>query len=347
MRIDYIVFLRVIATLAVLINHVPLVADHVFRESATRFDDEFTGACVSLVHWAVPIFVMITGALLLDKKREISFEIAIKKYLWRIAVVLLVVGGSFALMEEYSNTRSINLSLFYTSFVNVLIGKSWTHMWYLYMLLGLYLVTPFLKMILNTAKLRDVDALILLLFFSSSLMFATKHFFDFQIGIDFPVHSIYILYMLLGWRVSQIDEIHSQKIKKNSFCLLLLVVLLSLLLLVANHYYYEGCEKFSFCASYNSPLEVILGISIFLFCYVNKGKFSFLVSNKIVKMIDNQSFGVYVFHMLWLNILYKVVGFNPLEYNPMVYILILFVVLLLSMATTCLFRKLPKIGKFI
>lgn len=52
-----------------------------------------------LVRWAVPCFVMITGYLLLDPNKEIDLK-KIQKYVLRMAVVILLFGTIYCLMES-------------------------------------------------------------------------------------------------------------------------------------------------------------------------------------------------------------------------------------------------------
>lgn len=51
--------------------------------------------------------------------------------------------------------------------------------------------------------------------------------------------------------------------------------------------------------------------------------------------------------MLWINLIYKMIGINPLNYNFMVYIIMVITITILSACTTVLFRKLPLLGKYI
>lgn len=343
---QHIEFLRFIATLGVLCNHIPLVADHVFKSTATIFDDIFTNSIVHIVHWAVPVFVMITGALLLDKQRDISFEKAIKKYFWRMAVILLTIGWGFAIMEEFTNTHTINFSLFSTSFYNVLLGKTWTHMWYLYMLMGLYLVIPFIKPAINSLSLKSIDCMLVIMLIFTCILPTLTHFTGFNIGIKYPISSFYLMYLILGWRLTQLEE--NSWLLKNRKWGIILTLILSILLIVCCHFEFtKGFESLKFLESYNSPIEVALGILIFSIALSYKDHFNRFLQLKSIHLINRNSFGIYVFHMLWINIIYKVIKFNPLQYNPAIYIVLLIVILLLSILTTEIFRKIPFIGKYI
>ena len=121
---------------------------------------------IPLTRWAVPVFLMITGALLLDPAREMTLE-RVGRYLWRITFVLLTVGFAFCLMETAATADAVLVSpsgapdfaavarLVLTSFLNLLSGDSWDHLWYLYALLGLYLMTPFISAFVRRASRRE------------------------------------------------------------------------------------------------------------------------------------------------------------------------------------------------
>ena len=63
--------------------------------------------------------------------------------------------------------------------------------------------------------------------------------------------------------------------------------------------------------------------------------------------IAQNSFGIYIFHMLWINLLYKVVKLSPLDYSAWILIPMLIVIIILSDITTIVYRKIPIIGKYI
>ena len=341
-RIDYIVFLRVFCTICVLLNHVPLVASHVFASRIQQVDLVVTNAVVHCVHFAVPVFVMITGALLLNSSRTITVEKALKKYAWRMIVILFTVGWGFAMMELYFSTKNVSLDFFLNSFYAVLSGNTWRHMWYLYMLVGLYLLIPFLKPIIDNLSQKNIVFLLVILFIFSSLIPTLTYFWGFQMGVDFPIKSSYVLFLLLGWLLTQIQwNKSSWWLIWGGGCMTIFLMMCSYLEIT------RGYQQLKFWEGYNSPVEIGIVICLFAFCVKNKDKFKKIADNALVRLIDRNSFGIYVFHMLWVNVLYKVVKLNPFEYNYLLLLLIVVAILLLSIITTEIFRKIPYIGKYI
>lgn len=215
------------------------------------------------------------------------------------------------------------------------------------MLIGLYLSIPFIKAAINNLSIRQIDCFLLILFLFSSILPVVERLYGFHIGVSFPIASVYVLYLVLGWRVTQ-DNLRLPFIL-NSRALLATFVTLSILIGGGNAYmeYMYDDQTYNCLTSYTSPFEVILGFLIFCYAYSKHGKWGKLVKNSIIKIIDKNSFGIYLFHMLWINIIYKLLGFNPLDYNWIVYLIFVVVILLLYVITSEIYRKIPFIGKYI
>lgn len=87
-----------------------------------------------IVRWAVPCFIMMSGTLLLDPERKIDTN-KVNRYIIRMLIVLVTFGFVFCIIETYVGDRSRSVShLILTSLVNLLEGKSWSHMWYIWLL---------------------------------------------------------------------------------------------------------------------------------------------------------------------------------------------------------------------
>lgn len=98
-----------------------------------------------LCRWAVPAFFMITGMLLLDPGRPLGWD-RVWRYARRMLVVLATFGLVFALMQEVWTCRGsgapITWKVLLDSVVDVLTMNTWTHLWYVYALAGVYLLLP-------------------------------------------------------------------------------------------------------------------------------------------------------------------------------------------------------------
>ncbi len=136
-------FLRFIATLGVIFLHVGICWISAFNDSATPMQSFTFSAVQHSMNWAVPVFMMITGALMMSKE-SITYKQAMK-YFVRMALLLVMFGTVFAWMELVFTTHRFSIAMIGHGLVNMFAGETWKHLWYLYMLLGIYLILPALN----------------------------------------------------------------------------------------------------------------------------------------------------------------------------------------------------------
>lgn len=345
-KIVYLEFLRVICAVVVVLDHICIAGIHIFDRSATVFDKFIYNGVQHWSHFAVPVFLMISGYLLLDSRREIGYKKAITKYAWRMVAVLLTVGTVFAWMEIFFSTKSFAPSGLFAALWNTVQGDTWKHLWYLYTLVGLYLVLPVIRSIFDRLSTRELDIFLGLLFFFGSIMPMITSFTGFKLGVTLPICSIYLFYFMIGRRIGIMEkERIGQTVSITIFGLLSLG-----LFACAYFEYYLNIAELEKVTVYSSPVVVLTGIFLF---YATKNmdvKLSKTYSGGVktcIQHLANNSFGIYIFHMLWVNIIYKVVKFNPLEYGVWVIIPMMLLILVASDLTTIVYKKVPYIGKFI
>ena len=97
---------------------------------------------------------MISGTIFLE--RDISFDVMLNKYIKRIYIKLLFWSFFYSLREKIIHKNN------YKNLFNILNGDF--HLWYLFLICGLYLITPFLKQITKSEKLFKIF-LVLNMFF--------------------------------------------------------------------------------------------------------------------------------------------------------------------------------------
>lgn len=101
-------------------------------------------ACVTLGRWAVPVFFMMSGALMLDPEREMGWP-KLLRHVWRLAFVLLTFGLGFCLIELYVENGALGIADLPEALRRLATQNSWDHLWFVYELLGFYLVTPLIR----------------------------------------------------------------------------------------------------------------------------------------------------------------------------------------------------------
>lgn len=340
-KASYIEFLRVLATFIVVIDHVAVVALSQFPEQATVGKSIIYYSLRHAFHAAVPIFVMITGYLLLNPKKEISTENIVKKYVFKILVVLFFFGTFYSWIELIFDSHKVSILQLPKAVYNVFIGKTWDHMWYLYMLVGLYFIIPFLKKFINNATKKDLNYFLIVNIIFLCIFPMINYLFNINIGFTIPIATLYPFYLVLGYYLGN-DLITI----KNKYLYLIggidILVFISASVLDMKY----GLTRFRKLGEFNSIF--VLSFGVFLFLIVKQAKnFCDRHYKIVIKLISRCSFGIYIIHMFFINILYKVLKLNPLTHNSLILIPFAILIFILSFIATFILTKIPIIKKYI
>lgn len=162
--------LRVLACIAIIILHMFASAEILFQNVITP--EQITGSniIVNCMMWAVPCFVMVTGALLLDENREVSFDKLFNKYILRALGALVVFSMVFRIFDIIMDKESFGLKSILKGFYEIFTGTGWSHIWYLYLLIGLYLLLPFYKKIAKASSNSELKYLLVIYLIFLSLI---------------------------------------------------------------------------------------------------------------------------------------------------------------------------------
>ena len=274
---------------------------------------------------------------MLDPDRDMGLRKLVKNYIIKYALVIFIFCWTFAFIEEFFHTRTISFEMFISSFLAMLQDKSWAHMWYMYTLIGTVFLVPILRLVTKYADKKTVDFICAVGFVFLSVIPVFQVYVKFKLGIVFPVTVIYPFYMLIGYWIDIEEYKITNKLSVSSLisCFLVLIALSVL----------NQCSDFSIrYAAYDSPLVLIVSVS--LFSLIKNSK---LNMNKVVSFIDKTSFGVYILHMFWINLIYKFFKINPFTFvNPLVGFVVLFIsVSGLSIFSSFVMKRFPGLNRIV
>ena len=164
-RVAYADLLRVFATIAVIVLH--LCANPVMGLSVSSQAWQIFNIYDGLVRWCVPVFVMLSGMFMLDPKRPLPLVKLLFHNALRILISLVFWIWVYAVVDSgnYSPAGLWNAFLHAIGF-----GDYHFHLWCLFMILGLYLVTPILRAFCRGASRSDFHYFFLIAFLFASLL---------------------------------------------------------------------------------------------------------------------------------------------------------------------------------
>ena len=151
-RLAYAELLRVVAMLAVIVLHVS--GGWLESLPVGTTDWHALNMWDSLCRWCVPVFVMCSGMFLLDPQKALSWPSLFLRYILRMVTALLFWGAAYRLLYELAAGTLSPASLPRVLYA-VILGNTETHLWYLTMTIGLYLLTPLLRAFVRGAKRSD------------------------------------------------------------------------------------------------------------------------------------------------------------------------------------------------
>jgi surface polysaccharide O-acyltransferase-like enzyme len=334
----YLNVLRVFACIAVIIFHVFANIANSFGTFLTEFEKYISTIFVNIWLWHVPSFVMISGVIFLNKEKEISIRKLLKKYVLRIILALFIFGIPFAFMEILFNAHyQFNISQLGLSILNVVEGKLWDHMWYLYMIAGLYILLPLFKLFVNYTSRRTLEYVLIILFVFTSVIPTFQNILSFKFGIYIPINSIFVFYLLLGHYIHQYNICVNNRI---IFSMVLLYIFYVVLMPINKNFI--SVTNIIGLYSNISPLVVMITFSIF--CYFRQN----IKSNKLFDFVSPQIFGMYLIHPFFLNIFFKFIKFTPDRYQFAEVIAVITVMtIILSLLFSIISRKIKIVKKYV
>ena len=383
-RKQFLDVLRVLATCAVVLMHVLTGATDVTDASIVPEYRSLLLSVMDLVTWCVPIFLLISGYLFLNPERTLTYPVMIKKYCRRIALAILLFGVPYAASELVVAERTFRIRMIPEALKMTLTGHTWSHMWYLYLILFLYLITPLLKKVLRVLPVWAVVAMMAVIFLGSSVAPFLNKVLDVNSIPVLPDGGVYFLYYLCGYlfavREVCVDKAESSgtsgkgmeagldtepvrgKRIGNVWLMAAAVLMMGMILS-------RTLAGFSIQMAYNYPFTVLLAVLLFAAGWNGGGDGAALAAREKdrIHRIPWQeagalSFAVYLVHPVYVNLLYKFVKITPFTVleqcgvqsvaaGQAVLILLLaafcLVVLALATATAWVLRKIPVLRKYV
>ncbi len=295
--IQYINKLRVLAIYMVVTAHVAM-----WQTMATEsFTFNWWLGCwlFYLAHLSIPVFVMISGALLLDDSRRESAAQFYRRRMIRVGIPLVVWTCVYLVVrvvmdhEELSVGRAVTL---------ILTGDPYYHLWFLYMIAGLYLITPPLRTFVRCSSPAERILVIVIGLILANAYFQTDVLLWNNQRSIFTMFIPYISFYLCGYELRLIDP------RKVSLKYLVLAVLISAGYLAAfSGVFMEtaGGVGTRYLFDFFSPPVIFISIGIFWAAYLRDLTAKPLEGRRrtALEWISSTTMGVYVLHPLVLGLM--------------------------------------------
>ncbi|MDR2465814.1 MAG: hypothetical protein LBD35_00350, partial [Prevotellaceae bacterium] len=176
-------------------------------------------------------------------------------------------------------------------------------------------------------------------FVFTSLIPSLESILPYKFGIYIPINSVYLFYLLLGYYM------HYNKISVNRTVLSLLLIAFACftILMPLNEDFIDfpngGRIKLT---GDDSPVTVML--SLVVFCLLRRGN----GRNEFARKMAPMCFGIYLIHVLFINMLYKFMKITPEKYPLTIVILVTaLTAILLSIMFSSIGRRIKILRKYV
>ena len=325
---------RSIAAMAVVLLH---VAANVVLDRSLLGTGSWWLANVldAATRWCVPVFVLLSGALLLnpDKAGE-PWRDFYRKRFSRVLIPLLFWSLFYVIYQRYPPYAEIEPLPWLQIWQQTRIGMPYFHLWFMFMLLGLYAITPWLRQVLQRTTRRQQlggCALLLVLAMLNDLHTFWMHRHP---PLAVLIFLPYIAYFIAGYLL----RFYSVPLKAAW-----LVWGLSVLATAGGLAAFVQPDSLyiaSYFYDYFSISTVPAGLAAFVLCMQ-------LSRRKIWSQLAPLSMGIYLIHPLLLDVLWQN-GLRPNSIHPVLAIALIFALAMLgSAALTALFLRIPLLRRVV
>lgn len=295
LTLDYADGLRTAAILAVVALHSSGI--WVMNAPVIESLEWWTGHAVdSLSRWAVPAFIMLSGALLLDPERREGILLFYRKRFVRVVIPLLVFAPIYFYWAARYHGEVRTLAEMWLSFRQGLLQNP---LYFLFIIIGLYLIVPLLRVVVRKTPVQILWLVCLGLFWIpvSGWLFA-------HIQLDSMTRFLpYIPYFLLGYLL-RVERGGLWAIATSAAAFLasgawVIVKTYSLVQLYGR----EDGRSFALYDHFSVPV-VIMSAAAFVLCRELLGRRLSPALVRSFALIGPATFGIYLVHALVLDVVY-------------------------------------------
>jgi surface polysaccharide O-acyltransferase-like enzyme len=340
-NIDWISNLRLMALYAVIILHgsSPLLMQYGKVPPADWWTADFLNA---LTRFAVPVFVMVTGALLLHREYEIGGFL--KKRLTRVVAPflfwsLVYIGYSWYNEEiTFGNDAWANIKLV----LHLLKYGSSYHLWYVYMLIGLYFFIPVIGKFVRYATEKEI--LYFLIVWFAVMLITQPYFSRYNPSVGMHYFAGFGGYLVLGHYLAFKDF----NVKRLRLWMVALFIFSIAIIAIGSWLLipYPAWPGTMFYEPVN-PAVVMLSASVFIVVKLTAAKVPPIIA-RFRDFAGRYNYGIYLSHALILYLLDDFFGISyklcaPIAAIPLT-ALICFVI---SLLLVWIISKIPYVGKWV
>lgn len=343
-RTIYFDILNILAIIAVISMHMNGIVHNDYVVKIRAWNTSLIVDCI--MYWAVPVFIMLSGATLMNYREKYDTKTFFKKRFVKIlipflfwAIVMFVWKNSIKWIDikEFSNIKDW-INAFFEN-------KEESIYYFLFEILGVYLTMPILSLLTKKEYRKTLWFIVALFFifnsFLPNILGLFKIYWNEAFGIKI---NGYIIYVILGYLLS------TEEIGNKSKIMIYVGAIIGLIYRYLTTFILSKIAGVVIRTTwgYFSWHCMLLACAVFIF--VKNLNFDIKLKDKekitnILSRISSCSFGIYLIHMIIKYYITILLNWNELSWSYRTFGVI--VVYGISLIIVFLLKKIPVIRKVV
>ena len=339
-------FLRAFCIFLVLIIHT--TANYFYTSYGTT-DFKILLVISIIASCAVPIFYMLSGTFLINKKND-NYKFFYKKIL-KIFLQTILWTIIYLFIFKFILSHDLNLKV---SILKSFFTEQVSHLWYMYPLIGLYVLTPFIVKLYYSLSDNEKKIIIFLtLIFPAILCTLQIKFWDIisipKFAVFFPELGLFISGKYLYDNRGKLKNLKTCLLAISGIMLSVISIYIMCNIFINNH----GISNAKQFLDANKILNILLIYSIYILfvnlsdCFLRLPQFI----KRIISKIGQNSGGIYFSHMIFVELMpsISIFGLKFTQNLGLLYNMLLGAVLYFTLTVICVFilKKVPILNKLL
>ena len=291
----------------------------------------------AIVRPSLIIFVLVSGALILNKPEEKISTFYYKRFI-KIVIPFLIYSFIYVWINKYNLSTEIFIPKnILKAILSILKEPASYQLWFIYMIIGIYIFAPYLKKMLKNLNEKEIKNLFILLYIISIIKYFLP-LFNIEIGIANLLIIEWIIPFVMGYLLTK-------EIINKHYKLIYILGFISFIFLILAQRYMQNTENLYELA----PTMLMQSSAIFIFFIKNKQKIcESKIVNKIMYFISKYTYDIFLVHVKVLDLsleIYKKIFITDILTDAIMAIIVNFI---LSLIIAIIIHNIIKIiGKII
>lgn len=287
MRENNLDLLRVISCLLVIILHVGGVYGQNISSEYPSYYFTLGNFLHSMTRTAVPTFIILSGAFLLENIKNLDYRYHYKKTFNRVILPTLIFSVLYVIysmiITKVQNMVTGSSISYSASIISWILGRPFYHMWYMYMIIGCYAITPWLiklRLSIGNKSFEKLGWIFILIGIG---------IYFFKIKLIWPIQFIqYLGYFILGYTIKK-----SNKKIENQF---LSYLMKSISVLFIMFLFTEFNIRYSLLNDKFLLLEPLSPLAILSSIFLYRAFLNLNVTSSFLLKFSKHTFNIYILH---------------------------------------------------